>query len=155
MIIGVISDTHGRMNAKALKALEGCHIIIHAGDIGTQDILNDLRTIAPVYAVRGNIDKAAWALSLPVTEVVEVEGKLIYVIHNMDMLDLEPKAAGIDVVVYGHSHHPKKEERNGVLYFNPGSAGPKRFKLPICLGRITIEKDSIHTDWVDLEDEIK
>lgn len=151
MVIGVISDTHGKMHENALKALKGSQLIIHAGDIGSFSILEALQAIAPVHAVRGNVDKESWALRLPLTEALEVEGKLLYVIHNIDMLDLEPGAAGIDMVIYGHSHSPKKEERRGVLYFNPGSAGPRRFKLPICLGRIEIKNGIITSGWVDLE----
>ncbi|NLU52048.1 MAG: metallophosphoesterase family protein [Clostridiaceae bacterium] len=152
MIIGVISDTHGRMRENALNELKGSDIIIHAGDIGSLEVLDALKNIAPVYAVKGNTDKGSWAGSLPLTQVVEAEGKFIYVIHDIGTMDLEPKAAGIDIVVYGHSHSPKKEERNGVLYFNPGSAGPKRFNLPICLGRIEIKDDSINAELVDLSD---
>lgn len=151
MVIGVISDTHGKMHANALKALEGSELIIHAGDIGSPQILEALQAIAPVHAVRGNVDKDSWAMTLPLTEALEVEGKLLYLIHNIDMLDLEPKAAGIDMVIYGHSHSPRKEERKSVLYFNPGSAGPRRFKLPICLGRIEIKNGIITSGWVDLE----
>lgn len=152
MVIGVISDTHGRMNEKALTALKGSEMIIHAGDIGSPEILDALKNIAPVYAVKGNTDKGSWASSLPLTQVVEAEEKLIYVIHDISMMDLEPKAAGIDIVIFGHSHSPKKEERNGVLYFNPGSAGPKRFNLLICLGRIEIKDGAVNADWVDLSD---
>lgn len=152
MVIGVISDTHGRMNEKALTALKGSEMIIHAGDIGSPEILDALKNIAPVYAVKGNTDKGSWASSLPLTQVVEAEEKLIYVIHDISMMDLEPKAAGIDIVIFGHSHSPKKEERNGVLYFNPGSAGPKRFNLPICLGRIESKDGAVNADWVDLSD---
>ena len=152
MIIGVISDTHGRMRENALNELKGSDIIIHAGDIGSLEVLDALKNIAPVYAVKGNTDKGSWSGSLPLTQVVEAEGKFIYVIHDIGTMDLEPKAAGIDIVVYGHSHSPKKEERNGVLYFNPGSAGPKRFNLPICLGRIEIKDDSINAELVDLSD---
>jgi len=152
MVIGIISDTHGRIKEKAFNALKGSDIIVHAGDIGGQEILDTLKDIAPVYAVRGNIDRDNWAWDLPMTQVVEAGGKLIYVIHNINMMDLDAKAAGIDVVIYGHSHKPKKEEKNGILYFNPGSAGPKRFNLPICLGRMEIKDGNIDTEWIDLED---
>lgn len=152
MVIGVISDTHGRMTEKALELLKGSDIIVHAGDIGRQDILDALKEIAPVYAVRGNNDRDAWARSLPLTQAVGAGGKLIYVIHDISMMDLDAKAAGIDVVIYRHSHNPKKEEKNGILYFNPGSAGPKRFNLPVCLGRIEIKYGSIDAGWIDLGD---
>jgi len=152
MTIGVISDTHGKIKEKAFEALKGSNIVVHAGDIGNKDILDNLEDIAPVYAVRGNIDRDSWGKSLPLTQMIEVEGKLIYVIHDINMMDLDAKAAGIDIVIYGHSHNPKKEERKGILYFNPGSAGPKRFNLPICLGRIGIKDGIIEADWIDLED---
>lgn len=152
MIIGVISDTHGRLKEKALEVLKGSDIIVHAGDIGRPEILDALKEIAPVYAVRGNIDRDGWARSLPLTQAIEVENKFIYVIHDINMMDLDSRAAGIDVVIYGHSHNPKKEEKNGILYFNPGSAGPKRFNLPICIGRIEIKDGSIDAGWIDLED---
>jgi len=152
MIIGVISDTHGRMREKALELLEGSDVIVHAGDIGRPEILDALNRIAPIYAVRGNNDKDDWARSLPLTQAVEVGDKLIYVVHDISMMDLVAEAAGIDIVIYGHSHKPKKEEKNGVLYFNPGSAGPKRFNLPVCLGKIEIKDGSMDADWVDLEE---
>ncbi len=150
--IGVISDTHGRIREKALEALKGSDIIVHAGDIGSMEVLNALKEIAPVYAVRGNNDWAGWARNIPLTQMVKAEGKLIYVIHNISMMNLDVRAAGIDVVIYGHSHNPGKEVRNGVLYFNPGSAGPKRFSLPVCLGRIEVKDSKINTYWIDLED---
>lgn len=149
-VIGVISDTHGMLREKALEALKGSDIIVHAGDIGSLQVLDALRDIAPVYAVRGNTDRATWARGLPLTQAVEVGGKLIYAIHDISMMDLDPKAAGIDIVIYGHSHNPTKEVRKGILYFNPGSAGPKRFSLPICLGRIEIKDGNIDAGWIDL-----
>jgi putative phosphoesterase len=151
MIIGVISDTHGRLTNSALEALRGSELIIHAGDIGRPEILEELEKVAPVYAVRGNTDTGRWAQALPMTQVVEAGGMTFYVLHNLGMLDLDLKAGGFDVVVYGHSHVPKEETREGVLYFNPGSAGPKRFKLPICLGRMIIEEGKINVEWIDLE----
>ncbi len=150
MIIGVISDTHGRMHDKAIRALKDSDIIIHAGDIGSSQILEELRKIAPVYAVKGNNDRDRWAWELPLTQAVEAGGRLIYVIHQLDMLDLDVRAAGIDIVIYGHSHVPGKEERNGVLYFNPGSAGPRRFSLPVCAGKIEIDDDGLKAFWIDL-----
>ena len=152
MVIGVISDTHGQLTQKALKALEESQMIIHAGDIGDPNVLEKLREIAPVYAVRGNTDRARWAQGIPMTQVVEIENLLIFVIHDISMLDLDPKAGGFDAVIYGHSHIPKEEWQDGVLYFNPGSAGPKRFRLPICLGRLRITEGEIEkVELINLE----
>jgi uncharacterized protein len=144
-MIGVISDTHGLLRPEALAALRGSELIIHAGDVGDPEILDQLAAIAPVTAVRGNVDTSAWARRLPETEVVEVDGISIYVLHDLAQLDLKAEAAGFEVVVYGHSHVPKQEERNGVLYFNPGSAGPRRFKLPISVGRLIVETKIVET----------
>jgi putative phosphoesterase len=121
----VIADTHGLLRPEALAALQGSQHIIHAGDVGGDEILKNLATIAPVTAIRGNVDKDAWASRLPETEVVEVGGISIYVLHDLAKLDLKPEASGFKVVISGHSHTPKQETRNGVLYFNPGSAGPE------------------------------
>jgi uncharacterized protein len=133
-----------------LEALRGSEQIIHAGDVGAPEILDQLRKIAPVTAIRGNIDKAAWARKLPETEAVEFGGVSLYVLHDLAKLDLKPVAAGFRVVIYGHSHVPKQEKREGVLYFNPGSAGPRRFKLPISLGRLIIESGSVRGEIVSL-----
>ena len=148
--IGVISDTHGLLRAEALAALRGSERIIHAGDIGSPPILEQLATIAPVTAVRGNVDKGAWARTLPQTEVLEIGGIVIYVLHDLSELDLRPEAAGFRVVISGHSHVPKLEERHGVLYFNPGSAGPKRFKLPVSLGRLLIRDGKVQGELINL-----
>jgi len=131
--------------------LRGSDRIIHAGDIGSPEILEQLADIAPVTAVRGNIDKNAWALSLPATEVLEVGGVSIYVMHDLARLDLKPEAAGFSVVISGHSHVPKQETRAGVLYFNPGSAGPRRFKLPVSMGRLILEGGSVRGELVTLD----
>ena len=139
MIIGVISDTHGLLRPEALGALRGVDRIIHAGDVGAPEVLEALARIAPLTAVRGNNDRGPWAAALASTEVVEAGGVAIYVIHDAAEIDLDPRAAGFRVVVAGHSHRPAVEERDGVLWFNPGSAGPRRFRLPIALGRLTIE----------------
>ena len=139
ILIGVISDTHGLLRPEALKALRGVAHIIHAGDVGAPEILDQLAAIAPVTAVRGNIDKASWARRLAETEVVEFGGVSVYVLHDLGTLDLKPEAAGFRVVVSGHSHVPKQEIRGGVLYFNPGSAGPRRFKLPVTVGRLIVD----------------
>jgi putative phosphoesterase len=138
MIIGVISDTHGLLRPEAVKLLQGSAHIIHAGDIGSPEIVPALEKIAPVTAIRGNIDRQSWAQRFPETEVVEFAGKHIYVIHDANALDLNPKAAGFAAVISGHSHQPKQEIKDGILYFNPGSAGPRRFKLPITLGKLDI-----------------
>lgn len=139
ILIGVISDTHGLLRPEALEALRGSQHIIHAGDVGEAEILDQLAAIAPATAIRGNIDTGAWARKLPETEVVEIAGVSIYVLHDLAKLDLKPEAAGFNLVVSGHSHVPKQETRNGVLYLNPGSAGPRRFKLPVSVARIAIE----------------
>ena len=151
MIIGVISDTHGLLRREALEALGGSQHIIHAGDVGDPAILGKLAEIAPVTAVRGNIDKGAWARKLPESNVLEVEGVSIYVLHEIDRLDLKPEAAGMAAVIYGHSHIPKQESKSGVLYFNPGSAGPKRFSLPISVGRLIIQDRVIVGELINLE----
>ena len=150
MIVGVISDTHGLLRDEAIEALRGADHILHAGDIGDPEILDELRQLAPLTAVRGNVDTDKWARKLPLTEVVEIAGVSIYMLHNLDELDLKPEAAGFRVVVYGHSHHPKMEEKNGVLYFNPGSAGPRRFKLPVTVGRLLIDNGKVRGEFVEL-----
>jgi putative phosphoesterase len=150
LILGVISDTHGLLRPEALKALHGSQHIIHAGDVGSPEILEKLASIAPVTAIRGNIDKGAWARALPETEVVEIAGISIYVLHDLAQLDLKPEAAGFAIVVSGHSHVPKQETRQGVLYFNPGSAGPRRFKLPITIGKLTINEGEVRGEIIPL-----
>jgi len=138
MIVGVISDTHGLLRTEAVELLRGSEHIIHAGDIGAAEIITELAKIAPVTAIRGNVDTQAWARRFAETEVVELAGIYLYVIHDANAIDLNPKAADFAVVISGHSHKPKQEIKDGVLYFNPGSAGPRRFKLPISVGRIVI-----------------
>ena len=139
MIVGVISDTHGLLRPEAVELLRGSEHIIHAGDIGAPEIIPELEKIALVTAIRGNVDKQEWARRFAETEVVELAGLYFYVIHDANALDLDPKAAGFAAVISGHSHKPMQEVRDGVLYFNPGSAGPRRFSLPISLGRLTID----------------
>jgi putative phosphoesterase len=151
VIIGVISDTHGLLRPEALAALQGSDYIIHAGDIGDPQILDKLVAIAPLTAVRGNVDHGAWTRKIPATNVLEIGEISIYVLHNLQELDLKPEAAKFAVVVYGHSHVPKQEVKNGVLYFNPGSAGPRRFKLPVSVGRMTIEDGRIDSEILLLE----
>jgi putative phosphoesterase len=151
MVVGVISDTHGLLRSEAVAALQGSDLIIHAGDIGSADILPKLRQIAPVHAVRGNVDTAAWARELPETTVVEAAEVLIYVLHHLKALDLKPGAAGFAAVISGHSHKPIEEWRDGVLYFNPGSAGPRRFRLPVSVGKIVIEGAKLRADLITLQ----
>ena len=148
--VGLISDTHGLMRPEALSALAGVTHIVHAGDIGTPEILTQLRAIAPVTAVRGNNDKDAWARGIAEHEVVEIGGKLIYVLHDLKELDVDPTASGFSVVVTGHSHKPLISTRDDVLYVNPGSAGPRRFKLPICVATLEIAGDAIRAEIREL-----
>jgi putative phosphoesterase len=151
IIIGVIADTHGLVRPEVVELFRGVSLIIHAGDIGTPDALSALREIAPVRAVRGNVDKWAWAEALPETEVVECNGSFIYLLHDLKTLDLDPSAAGIQVVISGHSHRPDESRKNGVLYLNPGSAGPRRFKLPITAALLRIEESGgIRTELIIL-----
>ena len=148
--IGVISDTHGLLRPEAVEALRGSEAIIHAGDVGHPAILEELRRIAPVTAIRGNIDIEPWAETLPRTNVLELNKNAIYVIHNVKELDLDPRAAGFSAVIFGHTHQPLIESRNGVLFFNPGGAGPRRFKLPISVGRLTLENGQLHAELIEL-----
>lgn len=149
--IGLISDTHGLLREEALQALRGSDLIIHAGDIGNPNILDALRKIAPVVAVRGNVDTAEWAQPLPDTAVAEAGGVNIYVLHDVNAVDLNPRAAGFHMVVSGHSHKPRQTERNGVVYINPGSAGPRRFNLPITVARLDLAARPWRIELVDLE----
>ena len=127
--IGLISDTHGLLRDEALRALEGSELILHAGDVGKPEIIDALKDLAPVFAVRGNIDTESWASALPETEIVETGGAIFYVLHDVHALDLNPAVAGFHIVVSGHSHRPARTEQDGVLYINPGSAGPRRFRV--------------------------
>jgi putative phosphoesterase len=149
--IGVISDTHGVLRPEAVGALQGCVLILHAGDVGAAGIVDALARIAPVVAVRGNVDTAPWARGLPATEVVEVDGRHLYVLHQIEHLDLDPVAGGFAAVIYGHSHKPSAEVRGGVLYLNPGSAGPRRFNLPITVVRLVVTPTSLEPEFVNLE----
>jgi len=149
-IIGVISDTHGKLRPEAVKALHGSNLIIHAGDIGSSDIVPALRRIAPVVAIRGNVDFGDVADEFPATTVAEIDGQSLYVLHNLRALDLNPKAAGFSAVISGHSHQPEFYFQDGVLYFNPGSAGPRRFSLPISLGKIVIRNGELFPEIIEL-----
>ena len=150
-IVGVISDTHGLLREEATAALQGCDLIIHAGDIGKEEILMELKSLAPVKAVRGNIDTEPWARSLPEFEVVEIGSVSVYVLHDVKQLDLKPERAGFTAVISGHSHKPSIESKSGVLYLNPGSAGPRRFTLPITLAIMKIQGERASAEVIDLE----
>ncbi|MCQ4324136.1 YfcE family phosphodiesterase [Stutzerimonas stutzeri] len=150
MRIGLISDTHGLLRPEALAALQGSQQIIHAGDIGKPAVLDGLRAIAPLQAIRGNIDSGDWALALPERLDLRIGGLTLHVLHDLKQLDIDPLAAGIDVVIAGHSHRPKVERRDGVLYVNPGSAGPRRFSLPIGLALLELEEGQAQVELVTL-----
>jgi putative phosphoesterase len=152
VVIGVISDTHGLLRPEALATLAGSDYIVHAGDIGDPGILDKLNQLAPVTAVRGNVDRGQWAARLPPTNTLQVDEVLLYMLHNLAELNLKPEAAGFSVVIYGHSHLPKQEMRNGVLYFNPGSAGPRRFQLPVTLGKLRLREHAVKGEILNLAD---
>ena len=152
LIVGLISDTHGLLRPEALDALTGSDFIVHAGDIGDPEVLAALSRVAPVTAVRGNVDTQGWAKSLPETDVLEVGASMrLYILHNIEDLDLDPAAAGFHAVIFGHTHKPGKQVKDGVLYVNPGSAGPRRFSLPISLGRLVVEAGKMAVDLTTLE----
>jgi uncharacterized protein len=150
MLVGVISDTHDLLRPQALDALRGVDHILHAGDVGDTEILDELAALAPITAIRGNIDVRGPCAHLPETEVVPLQGLSVYMLHDLQALDLDPVAAGFAAVISGHSHKPKIEWRHGVLYFNPGSAGPRRFSLPVSLGLLTIEQNRLNPRLVQL-----
>ena len=147
-LIGLISDTHGLVRPKVAAALAGVCRILHAGDTGKPEVLDALSAIAPVTAVRGNVDHGPWTAALPADAVVYVNGHGIYVVHNLNDLEIDPEAAGITAVIYGHTHEPLIEDRGGVLYINPGSAGPRRFSLPISIGFLRIAKNAAPVAWL-------
>jgi uncharacterized protein len=149
-IIGLISDTHGLLREEALRALRGSQLIIHAGDVGAPEILETLRELAPVVAVRGNVDRGEWALKLPLSAVAQLGSAKIYVLHDVHDLDLNPAAAGFGAVVSGHSHKFASSERDGVMYINPGAAGPRRFRFPVSVARLDIAVTPWKLDFVDL-----
>jgi putative phosphoesterase len=148
--VGVISDTHGLLRPEALKALRGSDLIIHAGDVGNPEVIDRLRRAAPTFAVRGNNDRGAWSARLPPTASIQIDEIRVYVLHELARLDLDPIAAGISVVVSGHSHRPSIERRDGILYLNPGSAGPRRFTLPVSLARLSISGRHVRSTIVKL-----
>ena len=149
-VVGIISDTHGLLRPEAVDALQGSQLIVHAGDVGNADVLERLRAIAPTIAVRGNVDRGAWATALPMTDVVDVGSLHLYVLHDLASLDLDPKTAGLAAVISGHTHRPVAELRNGVLYLNPGSAGPRRFTLPVTVARLRVAGDRLSHEIVEL-----
>ena len=144
--MGVISDTHGLIRPEALNALEGVSLIIHAGDIGTRSVLNRLENIAPIVAVRGNTDRDGWGWKLPFTETVEIGGFSLYVLHDLDRLDLDPAASGFSAVISGHTHKPAIEKSSKVLFLNPGSAGPRRPDLPVSVALLRIKNNSLNAE---------
>jgi uncharacterized protein len=148
--VALLSDTHGLMRAEARAFAVGCDYIIHGGDIGSAQILDELAAIAPLIAIRGNNDGLAWAAHLPETELIRVGGVFVYVIHDISQLDIDPHAAGVQVIVSGHSHKPLVERRDGILYVNPGSCGPRRFKLPISVGELIVEGTEVSARTVEL-----
>ncbi len=150
MVIGVISDTHGLVRPEALAALRGVDLVVHAGDIGSDEVLTALRALAPVVAVRGNNDRGDWADALSETEVVAAGDTSLYVLHDLHELDLDPRAARFAAVVSGHSHRPRVEAKDGVVYLNPGSAGPRRFRLPVAVGRLHVDGATARGEIVEL-----
>lgn len=150
LLVGVISDTHGLLRREAIAALRGARLIVHAGDIGGPSVLHELRRIAPVVAVRGNNDHGGWARDIPLTEVVQAGPAQLYLLHDLNELDLDPAAAGFAAVIAGHSHQPSASVRDGVLYLNPGSAGPRRFRLPVAVARLRIGATGLEPEIVHL-----
>jgi uncharacterized protein len=149
-LIGLISDTHGLLRPSALRAMQGAELIIHAGDVGDTGILEALRKIAPVVVVRGNVDTEQWAEALPITAMAKAGAIQIYVLHDVKQLNLNPKTAGFSIVVSGHSHQPGQTERDGVIYINPGSAGPRRFQLPITVARLDLKQRPWKAAFIDV-----
>ena len=149
-LVGLISDTHGLLRPEAVRALRGSDLIVHAGDIGKAAVLDALGALAPVTAVRGNADKGVWARGLPKTDALEIDQVGVYVIHDVKEIDLIPEAAGIKVIVSGHSHQPSIQERNGVIFVNPGSAGPRRFNLPVSIARMQVQERSVRVELIRL-----
>ena len=150
MRLGIISDTHGLLRPEAARAMSGVDLIVHAGDVGKPEVLTQLKEIAPVFAVRGNVDTEAWAAELPATAIVDAGSASLYVLHNLRELDMRPDAAGFDAVISGHTHQAEQWEREGVLYLNPGSAGPRRFNLPITLALVVVGRAPWKVEIVEL-----
>lgn len=150
ILVGVISDTHGLLRPEAVDALRGVKLILHAGDVGKPEVLEELQRLAPTFVVRGNVDHGDWASQLPTSEIVEVGGRSFYMLHDIGELDLDPPTAGFAAVIFGHSHQPLIETRDGVLFLNPGSAGPRRFKLPVSVARIRVSANMLDPQIVML-----
>jgi uncharacterized protein len=150
MKVGIISDTHGLLRPEAQEALTGVDVIVHAGDVGRPEILGELKKIAPVFAVRGNVDRGDWAAELPLTTVMEFHGASFYILHDLNELDLKPEAANFDFVISGHTHQPEQSEKQGVIYLNPGSAGPRRFHLPVTLALLDLAKKPWRAKVIEL-----
>jgi uncharacterized protein len=150
-LMGVISDTHGLVRSEVLKAFRGVELIIHAGDVGAPEVLEALKTLAPVVAVRGNVDRGQWARGLKVREVAEAGESRLYILHDVHELDLEPAAAGFRAVISGHSHRPSVKEQDGVLFLNPGSAGPRRFRLPVSVALLRFAGNSLEAEHLELK----
>jgi uncharacterized protein len=151
IIVGIISDTHGLLRREAVAALRSSDMIIHAGDVGNPDVIKALAAIAPTHVVRGNIDTGSWAARLPMTALVDVGGRRFHVVHQISQLELDPADAGFAAVVFGHSHQPSIETRAGVLFLNPGSAGPRRFKLPVTVARVGVAGPHMRPEIVELQ----
>jgi uncharacterized protein len=149
-VIGLVSDTHGLLRPEAIKALTGADLILHAGDIGTREVLERLQSLAPVVAVRGNNDRGDWANAIPERQVTQVGSVSIYMLHDLNEIDVNPVAADFQVVVSGHTHQPLIERREGVLFVNPGSAGPRRFRLPVSVARLVIDGSNVRGEVVAL-----
>jgi uncharacterized protein len=150
--VGVISDTHGLIRLEALQALQGCELILHAGDIGQPYVLEALQELAPVLAVRGNVDRGEWARKLPETVVAQVGSNTLYMLHDVNHLDIDPAPAGFRVVISGHTHKPRLQDRNGVTYLNPGSAGPRRFRNPVSLALLLIDGEQVEARILTLQE---
>ncbi|HWR49820.1 MAG TPA: metallophosphoesterase family protein [Bryobacteraceae bacterium] len=151
-VVGVISDTHGLLRPEAVEALRGCSMILHAGDVGDPAVLIELAEIAPVEAVRGNVDLDGWARKHPLTRIIRIESAKLFMLHDVSMLAFDPRERGFGAVIFGHSHQPVAEQRNGVLFFNPGSAGPARFRLPITVGRLVVDGASVSGAHIKIVD---
>lgn len=150
--VAVISDTHGLLRPSVAQALRGYDLILHAGDVGTGQVLDDLRAIAPLRAVRGNVDRSGRLGMLPHTELVDVGGPLVYMLHVLEDLDLDPERAGVSAVIYGHTHRPKIEHRGGILFLNPGSVGPRRFDLPVTMADLSVDEGVLRARLIELDD---
>jgi hypothetical protein len=148
--IGILSDTHGLLRPEVVSTVSDCDIIIHAGDVGDLSILEELRRIAPVHAVQGNTDKGKWTEALPLTTGIEIHGHFIYILHDIEHLDLDPAAAKVEMIIFGHSHKPEFKEKDSVFYLNPGSAGPRRYSLPVTMARVIVNAEELIPEIITL-----